>query len=407
MQTPLPTLDQLYGRRLRNPNGPESSALDLPPLPAADSQGFDRLMQPAVSQNTTGGGYGYTPPPVVPTPAQQTGAAIIDFMQGPPPAPRAQMGGVITRGNEVYTVAPGFDRPGAERGLQRVSTPTPDVSQPPPVAQLQRQAQATLATQRAQFDFSQPPPTPADRTRELTTNLVRAASNAPGATPQGIDDALTRAAALTSPPKVDRIGTTVDVQGTPMVFTQQGNLAPVPKPAAAPIDFSQPPPVQTVDGVRFYQPAPNEPWKPLREESGAGGLDPLVVGGITEKVAAAEKELAQHQAEMVGGDTRYGFANLNRRQTRVDELKSKIAGFKAMLGSGTKQAPDAPSAPKDAAPQSKLYEKHADGRVTYGTNPATLIPTVQQMLNDGVIDEAAARALLIEAGLKPKAPKTQ
>lgn len=219
---------------------------------------------------------------------------------------------------------------------------------------------------------------------------------------------------------VDRTGTRVDVGGVPMYWQNNNQVAPLPDPKTQPQYFETPKVTET-GGFRFYQTGPGEAPRPLREPDAGGGLNPLVVGSMTQKLTTLEQELAEHQAKIVSGDNRYGFGNVKSRAERVKELEAEIAGTRAMLRGGgggggggapaaqpaAAPAPAAPAKPAQpaaaATPPAKLYTI-ADKQVSFAPG-ADLLKAAQQAVDDGVISADSARELLAKNGYKPKTAK--
>lgn len=163
---------------------------------------------------------------------------------------------------------------------------------------------------------------------------------------------------------------------------------------------------------------PLDASKVVRPQRGGRGLDPLVVGSLTQQITALEQERAQHQAAIVSGDERTGFANRRSRKSRVAEIDAKLAGLRAMLeaggdgagvGPGTVPGPESRVASAPAAISStsttpaKLYTVGADRQLSFAPDvktPQQVLQAFNQMVQDGVMDVATARAELEKRGFK-------
>ena len=213
------------------------------------------------------------------------------------------------------------------------------------------------------------------------------------------------------PAEVDHTGQPITVSGVPMYWQNPKQVVPLPNPKTQPQYFATPK-ITEVDGVKFYQTGTGQAPRPLNDGNGGKGLDPLVVGGITQQIAALEQEKVQHQAAIVNGDNRFGFMNVQSRSDRLKEIEADLAGKRAMLGGkgaapapeGETAAPAAPAAPATpaapgapVAPAAKLYTIQGD-KVNFGTDRTKMLQSAQQAVDDGVITADQARELLKQSG---------
>jgi hypothetical protein len=88
--------------------------------------------------------------------------------------------------------------------------------------------------------------------------------------------------------------------------------------------------------------------KVIRQPSGAK-LDPMLVGTLTQQIQKLEAEKLDHQQQMLQGDQRTGFLNLNSRADRIKEIDASLAGLRATLNAG-KGSAAAVSSPVGATP---------------------------------------------------------
>lgn len=85
------------------------------------------------------------------------------------------------------------------------------------------------------------------------------------------------------------------------------------------------------------------------QEAKGPKLDPMMVGSLTQQIHKLEAEKLGHQNEIVNGDKRTGFFNVNSRAARLQEIETQLAGLKAHLGAGGKGG--AVATPSAAAPE--------------------------------------------------------
>ncbi len=109
---------------------------------------------------------------------------------------------------------------------------------------------------------------------------------------------------------------------------------------------------------QYYQTGPNEPWKPVPKTAPGAKLDPMLVGTINEQITKLEAEKLEQQQAIASGDNRFGFANINSRADRLQEIDSRLAGLRATLKAGNAGAPgSAPTAPPaPTAPRFKILQ---------------------------------------------------
>lgn len=107
----------------------------------------------------------------------------------------------------------------------------------------------------------------------------------------------------------------------------------------------------------------------VKPKSAAAKMDPIMVGTLTEQIQKLEAEKLEHEQEIVKGDKRFGFANLQARQGRVQEIDQQLAGLRATLAAGgnggattsaiTETAPSAAADKKAVAATQTIYPHDA------------------------------------------------
>jgi hypothetical protein len=176
---------------------------------------------------------------------------------------------------------------------------------------------------------------------------------------------------MSKPKEAPRIGTvmTPDIPGAqPMIYTQEGNLSPVPmtKPPGEGVRTETLPNGRQISivGTRQYDAATGEPIAASRPQE----VDPETkfnVETLRGNIAKLEQEDAEHKSALERDDKKYGFWNVTFRQDRravlAAELQQKKAELARLEGTARPQAQAAPKAPPvPGAPTAPAEDKQPD-----------------------------------------------